>query len=257
MLPRVAFEYGQTWCAAATSFSASASESPPTVATRLATSPKPPASRGPIATLARISSELGRRPFVAANVFFDVPLPKVGDARALLLDRLRQIHAQGWHPSCRLHADGTRHPYVARNGGGYTLEALFDIIPNGRAEPDFHGWELKACGSDRVTLMTPEPDSGYYGTKGAEAFVRRYGHVADGDTRYRESPVVLTTLDAAPPQCTIPCGGTAAYGGLCTGFFSGSSAPPPGSPPPTDRPASRCRRAGRARWRRSCAGCVA
>lgn len=138
----------------------------------------------------------GRTPFVAVGVFLDVPLPKVGDARALLLDRLRQIHAEGWHASCRLHADGTRHPYAARNGGGYTLEALFDIIPNGRAEPDFHGWELKACGSDRVTLMTPEPDSGYYGREGVEAFVRRYGHVADGDTLY------FTGMHRAGVACT-------------------------------------------------------
>lgn len=125
-----------------------------------------------------------RNPFVGAGVFLNVPLPDARDPRTLLLDRLRQIHAAGWHPSCRLHADGSRRPYSARNGGGYTLEALFDIIPNGRAEPDFHGWELKACGSDRVTLMTPEPDSGYYGSEGVEAFVRRYGHVADGDTLY-------------------------------------------------------------------------
>lgn len=111
-------------------------------------------------------------------------LPTVDDPRELLLARLRQIHAAGWHPSCRLHADGTLHPYAARNGGGYTLEALFGIVPNGRAEPDFMGWELKACGSDRVTLMTPEPDSGYYANHGVGEFVRRYGHVADGDTLY-------------------------------------------------------------------------
>lgn len=123
-------------------------------------------------------------PFVAAGVFLDVPLPKVGDPRTLLIARLREIHAEGWHASCRLHADGTRHRYVARNGGGYTLEALFGIVPNSRAQPDFHGWELKACGSDRVTLMTPEPDSGYYGKKGVEAFVRRYGHAKSGDTLY-------------------------------------------------------------------------
>ena len=59
-LPRVAFEYGQTWCAAAISFSASSSASPPTVASRLATSPKPPPSRGPMPTLALISSDVGR-----------------------------------------------------------------------------------------------------------------------------------------------------------------------------------------------------
>jgi hypothetical protein len=121
----------------------------------------------------------------ATTVAAEVPvLPGTDDPRELLLARLRQIHAAGWHPSCRLHADGTLHPYAARNGGGYTLEALFGIVPNGRAEPDFMGWELKACGSDRVTLMTPEPNAGYYANHGVGAFVRRYGHVADGDTLY-------------------------------------------------------------------------
>jgi hypothetical protein len=114
----------------------------------------------------------------------EVALPELDDPRALLIARLRQIHAAGWHQSCRLHADGTLHPYTAINGGGYTLEALFGIVPNGKAEPDVFGWELKACGSDRVTLMTPEPNAGYYGHEGVEAFVRQYGHVADGDTLY-------------------------------------------------------------------------
>ena len=125
-----------------------------------------------------------KAPFATVGVFLDVPLPSSGDPRALLLARLRDIHARGWHPSSRLHADGTLHSYVARNGGGYTLEALFGIIPNGRAEPDFMGWELKAYGSDRVTLMTPEPNAGYYGREGVMAFVRKYGHVADGDAMY-------------------------------------------------------------------------
>jgi hypothetical protein len=123
-------------------------------------------------------------PFTATGVFLEVPLPAVGNPRSLLLAKLREIHVSGWHPSSRLHADGSLHPYVARNGGGYTLEALFGITPNGRAEPDFMGWELKAYGSDRVTLMTPEPDDGYYGREGVKAFVRRYGRVADGDAMY-------------------------------------------------------------------------
>jgi hypothetical protein len=114
----------------------------------------------------------------------EVALPELDDPRALLIARLRQIHAAGWHPSSRLRADGTLHPYAAINGGGYTLEALFGIVPNGKAEPDIFGWELKACGSDRVTLMTPEPNAGYYGHEGVEAFVRRYGHVTVGDTLY-------------------------------------------------------------------------
>jgi hypothetical protein len=46
------------------------------------------------------------------------------------------------------------------------------------------GWEVKACGSDRVTLLTPEPDAGYYGQHGVEAFLRRYGRPASDDTLY-------------------------------------------------------------------------
>lgn len=123
-------------------------------------------------------------PFAAVGVFSEVPLPSAPDSRTLLLAELRRIHAAGWHFSRRAYADGSIKPYKARNGGGYTLEALFGIIPNGRAEPDYLGWELKACGSDRVTLMTPEPDAGYYAEKGVEAFVRQYGRVSDGDAIY-------------------------------------------------------------------------
>jgi hypothetical protein len=125
-----------------------------------------------------------RTPFAVQGVFLEVPLPHAGDPRSILLAKLRAIHRQGWHASCRMRADGHVMPYKARNGGGYTLEALFGIVPNGRAEPDFLGWELKACGSDRITLMTPEPDSGYYGREGGGAFVRKYGHAAPGDNFY-------------------------------------------------------------------------
>jgi hypothetical protein len=123
-----------------------------------------------------------RRP-VSRGVFLELPID-VADSRSALLARLREIHAAGWHDSARLTADGERIPYVARNGAGYTLEALLGVIPNGRAEPDFLGWEVKACGSDRVTLMTPEPDAGYYGEHGVEAFLRRYGRPTADDTLY-------------------------------------------------------------------------
>ncbi len=118
------------------------------------------------------------------GVFIEIPLSNDGDSRSQLLAKLREIHKAGWHNSCRLTATRELMPYVAQNGAGYTLEALLDIVPNGRAEPDYLGWELKACGSDRLTLMTPEPDSGYYGENGVEAFVRRYGRDVGSDTLY-------------------------------------------------------------------------
>jgi hypothetical protein len=123
-----------------------------------------------------------RRP-VSRGVFLEFPL-ETESSRNQLLARLHEIHAAGWHRSSRLRADGTCIPYVARNGAGYTLEALLGVIPNGRAEPDFLGWEVKACGGDRVTLMTPEPDDGYYGQHGVEAFLRRYGRPTANDTLY-------------------------------------------------------------------------
>lgn len=58
------------------------------------------------------------------------------------------------------------------------------IPKNSVAEPDFLGWEVKqhaVTNFNRVevgniTLMTPEPTSGYYGERGLEAFVRRFGY---------------------------------------------------------------------------------
>jgi hypothetical protein len=96
--------------------------------------------------------------------------------RTALLQRLREIHRGGFHASCRLDRRGVRIPYTAPNGGGYTLEALLGITPNGDASPDFLGWEVKGFSQDRITLMTPEPTGGYYGENGVEAFVRQYGH---------------------------------------------------------------------------------
>ena len=120
-----------------------------------------------------------------AGVFWQLHLRagRLVDAKAELLRRLADIKNAGWHYSRRLRR-GTVIPYAAPNGAGYTLEALMGIEPNGVAAPDFLGWELKACGSGRVTLMTPEPDAGYYGKHGAEAFLRKYGRYLPSDDFY-------------------------------------------------------------------------
>jgi hypothetical protein len=131
---------------------------------------------------------------IQRGVFLDLPIGK-RDARSELIARLKEIHAAGWHDSRRLNAQHIVQPYKAQNGAGYTLEALFGIVPNSRAMPDFLGWELKACGRDRVTLMTPEPDSGFYGDHGVEAFVRRFGHDAGNDKLY------FTGLHRAGVRC--------------------------------------------------------
>ena len=114
------------------------------------------------------------------------PLPiqaTAGDGRFQLLEALRNIHAKQWIDSRRLDSRGASVPCEAENCGGYTLEAELGITPNGYADPDFMGWEVKQFSSENfkkpngvLTLMTPEPDGGYYAQHGAMAFVRKFGY---------------------------------------------------------------------------------
>jgi len=116
------------------------------------------------------------------GLFLELTLPVGSDQnKAKVLEALRRIHAGGFHPSCRRNNQGVVIPYNASNGGGYTLEALLGITPNGKSEPDYLGWEIKGHRDNRVTLITPEPNGGFYGERGVKAFVERYGHdVNDG-----------------------------------------------------------------------------
>lgn len=122
--------------------------------------------------------------FDQSGVFWTIIIGAKTASREALIKTLEHIHAHGWHQGCRLNKYGKAIPYNALNGGGYTLEALLGIKPNAKAEPDFLGWEIKAFGSDRITLMTPEPDIGYYGVNGVKAFVRKYGRAISGDVLY-------------------------------------------------------------------------
>jgi hypothetical protein len=125
---------------------------------------------------------LGELP--ATGVFRHVPLGAADTSRERLLQKLREIHGLGWLASERLYPGGTIGPCNGSNCGGYTLEAHLGIVPNGRAEPDFEGWEIKGhavadfvrYSSGPLTLMTPEPTGGYYRDEGAAAFVRKYGY---------------------------------------------------------------------------------
>lgn len=105
-------------------------------------------------------------------------------SKDILLQELKRIHQQSWIKSKRFNRDGVLMPYTAQNGGGYTLEAELGVVPNGYADPDFLGWEIKQfavarcelINSKALTLMTPEPDAGFYADNGAEAFMRKYGY---------------------------------------------------------------------------------
>jgi hypothetical protein len=65
------------------------------------------------------------------------------------------------------------------------LEAEFGIPANSVADADYRGWELKSLVGKRpehiipsksVTVITPNPEDGYFATHGVEAFIRRYGY---------------------------------------------------------------------------------
>jgi hypothetical protein len=107
------------------------------------------------------------------------------NSREKLLKELKRIHLLGWIDSKRLDAKRKILPCISPNCGGYTLEAELGITPNGYSEPDYLGWEVKQFSvkdfkkynSAIVTLMTPEPTSGFYVDGGIEAFIRKYGYV--------------------------------------------------------------------------------
>lgn len=119
---------------------------------------------------------------------WDLEEERPSDGRATLLEELAMIHELGWVQGQRL-KNGELVPYQAQNAGGYTLEALLGVAPNGRSEPDFRGWELKAhsvrsfskprSGSP-LTLMTPEPTAGVYKHPGIVEFMHRYGRQQEG-----------------------------------------------------------------------------
>ena len=130
-----------------------------------------------------VRQKLDRKELNQESIFFDLPVHG-RDSKTILLQKLTEIREHGWQPSIRLNKQGNIQPYKARNGGGYRLEALLGVIPNGRAEPDYLGWEIKAHSSSRITLMTPEPTGGIYGERGVKAFVNEFGSPTANDTLY-------------------------------------------------------------------------
>lgn len=132
-----------------------------------------------------IANEFAKTKSVSEHgVFKVIELPQVANNRTKLIHELLRIHELGWIKSKRLDGHGNLLPCEAPNCGGYTLEAELGITPNGYSEPDYLGWEVKQFGvtnfqkisSAVITLMTPEPTDGIYKTKGAEAFIKKYGY---------------------------------------------------------------------------------
>lgn len=108
----------------------------------------------------------------------------IQSSRDELISLLRDAYGRNPHELVRMFADGSIRPYIGKNAGGYTLEALFRIKPNGEPVPDYKGWELKCLSGSVVTLMTPQPDGGIYNEIGNDEFVRKYGHVTKDGRKY-------------------------------------------------------------------------
>lgn len=106
------------------------------------------------------------------------------DPKTRLLEALCTIATKGWMKPWRLGSNGEILGCLGSNCVGVTLESELGISGNGRSEPDFDGWEVKAhtvrafgsTASTILTLMTPEPTMGFYVSDGVEAFVRKYGY---------------------------------------------------------------------------------
>tara|TARA_B100001123_G_C15316794_1_gene1026404 strand:+ start:1887 stop:3215 length:1329 start_codon:yes stop_codon:yes gene_type:complete len=123
----------------------------------------------------------------SSGVLLHIPIDHTqsSNSKALLLRELKEIYQKGWVKSQKLDNHGIAQPYAGRNAGGYTLESLFGIKPNGYGAPDYLGWELKQYGvrdfetyspKSPVTLLTPEPDGGIYVDSGIQDFIRKFGY---------------------------------------------------------------------------------
>jgi hypothetical protein len=145
-------------------------------------------TRQVLAYLAVTGSTLSREMLASQHkyrlhgLFHEIPMQS-DDSKSALLSALKAIHEKGWIRGTRL-SNGSLIPCSSQNCGGYTLEAMLGISPNGYAEPDYLGWEVKQfkvsafskLDSSTITLMTPEPDGGVYVSEGVESFIRRFGY---------------------------------------------------------------------------------
>lgn len=131
-----------------------------------------------------LSHELlaSRHKFQMHAMFLEIPMQSKDNKEAVLV-ALKAIHEMNWIKGARL-SGGKLIPCNSPNCGGYTLEAMLGVSPNGYAEPDYLGWEVKQFNvpafsrlhASVITLMTPEPDGGLYVSGGVEAFIRRFGY---------------------------------------------------------------------------------
>ncbi len=130
------------------------------------------------------------------GVFLELPDAAGFSSKERLLSALRIVHEKQWIRSQKLDRDGQPQPYDSRNGGGYTLEAELGIRPNGYADPDYLGWEIKQYSvgnfvrykaKSAITLLTPEPTGGIYQEKGFDVFMSRYSYADRNGRQNRQN----------------------------------------------------------------------
>ncbi|HUY86070.1 MAG TPA: MvaI/BcnI family restriction endonuclease, partial [Acidimicrobiales bacterium] len=102
-----------------------------------------------------------------------------------LLAELRELSGS-LHDAVRLARPGQLPKFQRANqGGGWTLEALLGIPNNGVSAPDKYGFELKSFSTNRVTVITTEPDFGYRHDYGVAEFLKVFGWPSKSDASKR------------------------------------------------------------------------
>lgn len=97
----------------------------------------------------------------------------------LLIDEIRGLRGLTHQPQAlRRIGELTRVIPGGGQAGGWTLEALLGIPRNSAAEPDKYGFEIKAVGAAKTSLITTEPDSGYRFDAGVSAYLAKFGRPA-------------------------------------------------------------------------------
>ncbi len=142
----------------------------------------------------QVASEFNAQSFPSAFVVFSkIELPNVigeDESRRRLIAELHRVHGLGWIDSKQLDSDGQLKPCTAPQCGGFTLEAELGIAKNSSGEPDFLGWEVKQFAVEDferiesakpITMMTPEPDGGFYKDADVASFIRKFGYADKND----------------------------------------------------------------------------
>lgn len=101
--------------------------------------------------------------------------------------------AERWLRGVRFSKDGETLAFNGTQVCGYTLEHALGIRPNANKDGDYKGIELKTHTSNKVTLMTPEPDRGEYFVD-FKAFMTKFGYWDAKSDSYRFTGVHTANL---------------------------------------------------------------